>query len=213
MELGVARSHWLADTGHHAGAESALDALVGRYREPHRRYHGLGHVLRVLTDVADLLVAVSVPDATTVRFAAWFHDAIYDARSTTNEEASAHLARRVLDELDIEDARIDEVTRLVLLTAAHDPADPDHDPAAAVMLDADLAVLGSDPATYAAYVNGVRAEYAHVDDAGWRTGRAAVLRHFLDAAQIYATESMRAREHRARANLAAELATLERQPP
>jgi predicted metal-dependent HD superfamily phosphohydrolase len=169
-------------------------------------------VLRVLTDVADLLVTVPVPDAGAVRFAAWFHDAIYDARCTTNEEASAHLARRVLDGLELEAACVDEVARLVLLTAAHDPADPSDDPAAAVMLDADLAVLGSDPATYAAYVNGVRAEYAHVDDAGWRSGRAAVLRHFLDADRIYATEPMRAREHRARANIAAELATLERQP-
>ena len=74
-------------------------------------------------------------------------------------------------------------------------------------------MLGSDPATYAAYVNGVRAEYGHIDDAGWRTGRAVVLRRFVDAERIYVTEPMRALEPRARANLAAELVTLEGHRP
>ena len=82
---------------------------------------------------------------------------------------------------------------------------------AAVLFDADLAILGASPAEYQAYVTGVRAEYAHVDDAGWRTGRAAVLQTFLDRDPIYATPTMRAdRERRARANLAAELAALAR---
>jgi membrane glycosyltransferase len=79
----------------------------------------------------------------------------------------------------------------------------------AIVLDADLAILGADPAEYQAYVNGVRAEYAHVDAAGWRTGRAAVLRHFLGLTAIYRTPTMRvARERRAQANLTAELAAL-----
>ena len=78
-----------------------------------------------------------------------------------------------------------------------------------MLFDADLAILGSSPAEYQAYVTGVRAEYAHVDDAGWRSGRATVLRTFLDRQQIYVTPTMRAaRERRARANLAAELAAL-----
>ena len=212
MEIGVASSHWRADTGNHVGADAALDEIVGRYRETHRRYHGLGHVLRVLTDVADLLAAVPVTDAAAVRLAAWFHDAVYDPRSSTNEEDSALLARRVLAELDVSSARVDESARLILLTADHDTPDPAVDPAAAVLLDADLAVLGSDPATYAAYARGVRAEYAHVDDAGWRSGRAVVLRRFLAAERIFATPPMLARDSRARANLAAELAALERQP-
>jgi predicted metal-dependent HD superfamily phosphohydrolase len=54
----------------------------------------------------------------------------------------------------------------------------------------------------------VRAEYAHVDDATWRTRRATVLRAFLERAAIYRTEPMRRQEHRARANLAAELSSL-----
>jgi predicted metal-dependent HD superfamily phosphohydrolase len=78
-----------------------------------------------------------------------------------------------------------------------------------VLIDADLAVLGSEPAAYQAYVTGVRAEYASVDDAAWRRGRSEVVRDLLDREPLYATEPARRRwEARARANLTAELATL-----
>ncbi len=78
-----------------------------------------------------------------------------------------------------------------------------------MLLDADLAVLGADPAAYAAYVSGVRHEYAHVDDGAWRVGRGRVLEGFLAAEAIYRTPTARDWwESHARANLAAELATL-----
>ena len=79
----------------------------------------------------------------------------------------------------------------------------------AILLDADLAILGADPAGYSAYVAGVRSEYRHVDDDDWRAGRAEVLRGFLERAAIYLTSAGRERwESRARANVAAELAAL-----
>jgi predicted metal-dependent HD superfamily phosphohydrolase len=78
-----------------------------------------------------------------------------------------------------------------------------------VLLDADLAVLGSEPASYQAYVAGVRSEYSHVSVDDWRTGRARVLQSFLDRPTLFATPTGRARwEARARANLAAEVASL-----
>jgi predicted metal-dependent HD superfamily phosphohydrolase len=78
----------------------------------------------------------------------------------------------------------------------------------AVVLDADLAILAAEPSRYQAYATGVRAEYAHVDDASWRTGRTRVLRAFLERPAIYLTAPMQRQEHRARANLAAELSSL-----
>ena len=95
-----------------------------------------------------------------------------------------------------------------MATMAHDPADADE----AVLLDADLSILGAAPATYDRYVAAVREEYAHVDDAGWRAGRSGVLRGFLDRPQIYATASDAGprRERGTCANLERELATLSR---
>ena len=69
--------------------------------------------------------------------------------------------------------------------AGHDRADD-----TAMLLDADLAILGAEPGAYQAYVNGVRAEYAHVDDGHWRTGRSLVLQHFLDRPRLFVTDYM-----------------------
>jgi predicted metal-dependent HD superfamily phosphohydrolase len=203
---GELRARWGLDVGTGRAATGTLDALFERYREPHRRYHGLAHVVRVLRTVDDLVGDADVADPASVRLAAWYHDAVYDPRAEAgaNEAASADVAAAQLAALGQPSGRIDAVHRLVLVTVAHIPARPDE----VVLCDADLAVLGSDPATYAAYAQGVRAEYAHVDAAAWRVGRAAVLRALLDRPALFHTRVMAARETTARANLTAELASL-----
>jgi predicted metal-dependent HD superfamily phosphohydrolase len=193
------------------GHDTPLEALLGRHREPHRRYHTATHVMWVCRHVDELVaeqpVELPVTDTPSVLAAALFHDAVYDPTSSTNEAASAALAARVLDDIGWAPERCAEAARLVELTATHHTTAADT--AGAVLLDADLAILGADAGAYAAYLTGVRAEYGHVDDPAWRVGRAAVIDHFLSRDAIYATPTMRRqREHRARANLSAELAAL-----
>jgi predicted metal-dependent HD superfamily phosphohydrolase len=198
------RDRWASIAGRSRQSDAALAALLARYREPHRHYHGLAHLVRVLRTVDELLPSVAVDDADAVRFAAWFHDAIYDPRAADNEAASAHLAAEVLTELGQPTARVVHAAALVAVTAHHRAATPDE----AVLIDADLAVLGADPATYEAYARGVRREYAHIDDDGWRVGRRAVLQGLLDRPAIFLTAPQHTHEARARANLTAELAGL-----
>ena len=63
---------------------------------------------------------------------------------------------------------------------------------------------------YDAYVAGVRADFAHVGDADFRAGRAAVLRDLVARAHIFSTSHARELwEDAARANLQRELAKLE----
>jgi predicted metal-dependent HD superfamily phosphohydrolase len=201
------RAAWTAAIGGEAAALAELDDVVARHREPHRRYHGVRHVTWVVRHVHELAADVDVGDLAAVTAAAFYHDAVYDPRASDNEERSAQLAERVLGELGWDADRRATVGRLVRATAAHGPA-PDAD--TAVLLDADLAVLGSEPASYQAYVTGVRAEYAHVDDAAWRAGRGAVLRDLLARRPLYATAPGRRRwEARAAANMTAELAGLD----
>ena len=199
--------------------EQVLEHLLARHREPHRRYHTATHVMWVCRHVDHLLAHHPVDDADAVHAAALFHDAVHDPRSTTNEVDSAALAERQLTQVGWSQERTRRVAGLVLATAHLDRADradragPDvrTDTAADVLLDADLAILGAEPASYRAYVTGVRAEYAHVDDRAWTLGRAGVLEHFLATDSLYRTSTMRAdRERRARANLGAELRTLQR---
>ena len=204
----------LRDTWRHlcGGAHTqALERLLGRYREPHRRYHTTEHVVWVVRHVSQITstgLDDDVPDdLAAVLLAALYHDAVYDPMATkaANEIASAALAGACAASFGWSDERSNHVERLVFATADHSVFDVD----AAVLIDADLAVLGDEPGVYTAYVRGVREEYAHVTNETWRSGRAAVLEGFLQRDAIFTTPFMYAqREARARANLTAELTTL-----
>jgi predicted metal-dependent HD superfamily phosphohydrolase len=200
----VIRQTWRSVAG--SGHDAIADMIVARHCEPHRRYHTAAHVMHVINHVGALQRAgEATSDITAVRAAALFHDIIYDPRSSTNEADSARLAAQALGTLGWPAKRCALVAALVEATAGHAAANEDE----AMLLDADLAILGGQPAAYQAYVTGVRAEYVHVDDDTWRVGRSAILRHFLDRPALFATPTMRTqREARARANLTAELASL-----
>lgn len=198
------RASWTLDLGTGRASQDALDDLLTRHREPQRRYHTTIHVAHVLRSVTELLTEVPVPDPTAVRLATWFHDAIYEPGSSSNEADSATLAERTLARCDVDPERIATVARLVLATAAHEPAADDE----AVLVDADLGILAAEPEGYRTYTQQVRAEYAHVDEPAWRAGRSTVLRSFLDRPVLFHTTPMRPLDPRARANLAAELQAL-----
>jgi len=199
--LRTARRVGARDDIAHAGAD-----LLGRYAEGHRRYHGLAHLDDVLRSVDEL--AHLAADADAVRLAAWYHDAVYDPAATDNEERSAALAETELTRLRVSDRVVAEVARLVRATAAHEPAPDDSN--AAVLCDADLAILAADPSRYQQYVDAVREEYASVEDETFTRGRAAILRRLLERQWLFSTQEARATwEDAARANMTAELSRLE----
>jgi predicted metal-dependent HD superfamily phosphohydrolase len=143
-------------------------------------------------------------DDRAVSLAAWFHDVVYDPRSATNEDDSAALAVDELGAVGVEPSIVDEVARLVRLTAGHSVAPGDDN--GALLVDADLAILGSRPARYDRYAADVRDEYAFVDDDAFRAGRSRVLETFLDLGSIYHCELMVMRcDDSARGNLRREL--------
>ena len=165
-------------------------------------YHDLLHLEEVL-DRLDVLAGAGAPfDRTVVAFAAWFHDAVYDG-AADDEERSASWAERALPS-----ALADEVARLVRMTAEHRP--PADDSAGAALSDADLGILAAPRGRYDAYVAGVRADFAHVGDANFRAGRAAVLRDLVARTHLFSTPHARELwEDAARANLRRELRELE----
>ena len=203
---------WLAalpgdgPSGGTGASRAAGEDLLRRWEQPHRHYHTVRHLAAVL-DVVDTHAGwADDPDA--VLLAAWFHDAVYDPRTDDNEAASAALAGRVLPGLGVTPDRVAEVERLVLLTAGHDPAPGDRP--GELLCDADLAILAAPPDRYARYAAAVRREYAHVPDAAFRAGRAAVLRRLLALPRLYhVAEVADGWDAAARANLTAELSTLE----
>jgi len=201
-------SAWTAITGKSRPAVDSWAKLVGRWSEPHRRYHGIGHLTAVLLFVNEYADHAEDPDA--VRLAAWYHDAIYDPLAVDNEERSAELAESELAALGISSDRIAEVARLVRMTAGHEPAARDRN--GELLNDADLLVLASPPEAYVVYLNAIRAEYAHVSDADFRAGRAAVLDALLAAPKLYRLAALAPLEAAARRNMTAELSLLRAAP-
>ena len=181
--------------------------LLSRYREPQRHYHTLEHIhacLGELARVSDL----DDGERRILEYAIWWHDAVYDPQRPDNEEASAELARHALRERGEEPAVIDEVVRLVRLTQGHAPEAGDR--LGGLMTSIDLSILGSAPEAYDRYAAQVREEYAFVPEPLYRSGRAAILRRFLQRPVIYPDAGFADRyERRARSNLSREIAALE----
>lgn len=183
-------------------------ALVARHDEPGRHHHVIEHASEVVDAVLSL--HEDGGEWAPAVLAAWFHDAVYDptAGPGANEGASAVVACDALAALGATRTGIGTVARLICLTASHQPMPGDR--AGMVLCDADLSILGADEARYDRYVADVRAEYAHVDDEAWATGRRAVLRGFLDRAQIFSTDHGRGRwEGAARTNISRELSSFD----
>jgi predicted metal-dependent HD superfamily phosphohydrolase len=93
----------------------------------------------------------------------------------------------------------------VRLTEAHLPGP--RDPEGELLCDADLAILASDPADYAAYMVAIREEYAQVPEEEFLATRLAVLTELADH-EIFRTAKGRQLSDAARTNLGAEMAAL-----
>lgn len=175
--------------------------LLARWSEPHRVYHDVRHLAHALAAAREI-TGGEVPRP--VQLALWFHDAVYRREPGADEEASARLAVDLLAGTVVQAGELDEITRLVRLTASHVLTDP-HDQAGAIVLDADLAVLGQPRGRYDVYVRDVRLEYEQVPEPDFRRGRVQVLDHLLGLTPLFATGQGRLRwEDTARGNLAAE---------
>ena len=183
-------------------------ALERAYAEPGRRYHTRRHIEDCLAKLA-AWPGLTEAERRVLGWAIWWHDAVYDAKAADNEARSADMARPELPALGATPAEVEEVARLIRLTAGH--AVEEGDRLGAVLVSIDLSILAAKPADYDAYAQAVREEYAHVPEAAWRTGRGAVLRRFLASPELFPDPAFRAtHEAVARANLQREIASLDR---
>jgi predicted metal-dependent HD superfamily phosphohydrolase len=186
-----------------APPQARLHTLLARWDEPQRHYHTRGHLQACLAGWQRLREQLRSPAE--AGLALLYHDAVYDPQRRDNEARSADLARADLVALGVPAASIDRIAALIQAT---DHRTTTTHPDAAAVIDIDLAILGADPTVYRRYAADVRLEYAHVAEADWRTGRAAVLRHFLQRPCLFTSGLCDEFEVPARRNLEAELATL-----
>jgi predicted metal-dependent HD superfamily phosphohydrolase len=197
----------LGAAGDSAAVYSALDAA---YREPARVYHTTEHLADCLARLDEFREPESERDP--VEAAIWFHDAVYDPRSSENESRSAEWAARALRQARVTANLVQRISALVLLTRH---LAPPTDSAGRLLCDIDLSILGRETEEFDRFERAIRAEYAWVPETQYRAGRARVLRGFLERQPLYQTAPFRVRyEEAARQNLARALARLaEPDPP
>lgn len=171
-----------------------LDAL---YSESHRAYHTWTHIRECL-DVWDRCPE-EARDPEALEFAIWLHDAVYRPLRSGNEEESAALASRWLEQCP--SAVIDEGVVTGLILATRHPVDPKTRDQA-LLQDIDLHVLGASAERYTEYEEQVRKEYRLVPGPLFRRRRAQLLEELLRPRFLFHTEWFREQfEAAARRNL------------
>lgn len=179
--------------------------LLDRWSAPGRHYHGLRHLTDVLTHVDELSEEATDPDL--VRLAGWYHGAVFSAESAAayanaggeDEVASAALAREQLGALGVPEEAVNKVASMVTKLVRHKAVKADSD--CAVLVDADLAILKSDPQRYREYVKAIRAEYEHIPQEDFIRARLRIVTRLLDRAQLYSTAAASTWDDVARQNL------------
>lgn len=161
-------------------ATPMYEKLMQLYAEKHRHYHNFSHIKACLS----LLEAHKnlAQSADEIELALWFHDAIYAVFSSHNEEDSALLAKEFLSRAHVDNAIIERVVALILATQHNTPLDNNDQ---ALMVDIDLAILGTTPDIYQIFEKNVRKEYQKIPWFLYKKGRRKILQSFLDKPRIY----------------------------
>lgn len=184
--------------------EGTFRSLISAYSEKHRFYHTLEHVsdcLRYLDTCSSI-----INEKREVELAIWFHDSIYNPLSGKNERRSADWAASFLSTNSATDDLKSKIRRLIMATK-HDT--PPHTKDESILVDIDLAILGTDAATYNMFEKAVRQEYQIIPIFLYRKKRAEVLSQFIERPLIYQNEPfISEREQQARVNLANAISNL-----
>ena len=194
-ELGVPNSARLHDL---------FADIVSRYEEPHRSYHTGQHLAECFERWSELREQADHPAE--VEVALWFHDAVYDTHSDSNESRSADLALDAAVSLGVDTVPAQRIHDLILSTRhATLPVGQD----AQLIVDTDLAILGAETLRFVEYEYQVRQEYSWVPDNVFRERRASILRGFIERPFIFSTDFFRERyERQARENIRQSLEAL-----
>jgi predicted metal-dependent HD superfamily phosphohydrolase len=165
-------------------AEETFEKLAALWNEPSRHYHNREHLAECLYQLD--LAGPGAAATNVVELALWFHDAIYVARAPKNEERSSELVLGECQRLHI-DRKIAEVAAALVRATAHDTCSEELGPEGALMLDVDLAILGSDPVRFLEYEYAIEEEFEKTPTLKLRIGRGRFLASLLARPAIFRT--------------------------
>jgi len=192
-------------------SQPAEQVVLRRMGMPWRHYHGLEHLAVLWTrhrrygkgtpfvaPIPNRLIACAIA----------FHDAVYDATRGDNEHRSALLWQRHAP-ADLPTVAVDWVSDTIEATADHLAVHGAATQDARLrlwMLDLDLTPLGDAAGSFDRSTRRLRAEYRHMTEAAWESGRLAFLRKLQAVPALYRSAPLAAAfEGQARRNIAREL--------
>lgn len=179
-------------------AAPVAHALLEAWSGTGRSYHTLEHLSDCLRE-ADAAGGAPAP----VELALWYHDAIYEPRTADSEARSADRLLADSSALGIDGGLAARAAELVRATAHLSrqgvaPASAEE----ALVLDIDLAILGSHPFRFMDFEHGIEEEYASVPRPIFFFKRKKFLERLLASPRIYATDAFHSRlDAAARSNL------------
>ena len=191
--------HWLRTWNElqHTPAPGLYEQLLQAYNEPQRHYHTLQHLAECLQLQSESTHLAQRPAE--IAIALWFHDAVYDVKAHDNEARSADWAVAALQASRVS-AEVQARVHALITATEHTAAPLAGD--AALLVDIDLAILGTTPARFTEYERQIRQEYAWVPEDVFMEKRGAVLQGFIARPQIYSTAFFQQqREAQARSNV------------
>ncbi|XP_014210580.1 uncharacterized protein LOC106640911 [Copidosoma floridanum] len=202
-----------------AGLDAEVcDAWLGRvqegYSDPKRTYHNIGSLSAKIERYADVRDNLKNPRA--VLLAIIFQNLEYDPKALDGENKNLEHFNAFAVEAGIppDSELLAETQALLQAATTHSTEAHKIDGAfggedAHYLLDLDMAVLGSDPGTYAEYREKIRGEYTFLSEPMYTALRLKVLQNFLTIPNIFATKEFRERfEDQARANIQSEITIL-----
>ncbi|MDB5011955.1 MAG: hypothetical protein JWQ25_157 [Daejeonella sp.] len=180
------------------------DEVEIHYTKSNRHYHTLKHLENLLNQL--LMVKSEIKNWETILFALFYHDLVYNALKSDNEEQSAEFAEQKMKQIGVPGHVIEGCKKQILATKSHlEDSDGDTN----LFTDADLSILGQGWETYSRYTANVRKEYSVYPDLVYNPGRRKVLNHFLGMERIFKTEYFHSKfEKQAKINLKKELERL-----
>lgn len=173
--------------------ERIFNEIIARYRESHRFYHILDHILDCLEKFDKIRHLAVNPLA--LELAIILHDIINKPSpglsDANNVYQSILLAMELLKELHLDFAFIRIVSHLILSTK-HDHVPTEKD--SCLMVDIDLSSLGSEPEVFDQNTANIRREYPWISDQDFDRGRVQFFIKLLEnRPSIFLTEYFQSR--------------------
>ena len=182
-------------------AEKCWLEIIANYSGQDRHYHNLDHLRNMFAQLN--FVSDKINNLDLISFSIFYHDVIYNATKSDNEEQSAIFAVERLKLFGLDDNEIAICNAQILATKGHAQSEYDD---TNYLVDIDLSILGSSNEEYEKYSEQIRSEYIAFPYSQYKIGRKLVIEKFLSLKQIFKTDFFFDKyEKQARINLENEL--------